>query len=400
MPQISKRVARMHGSPIRRIATMLAKAAGDKEIISFGGGAPGLAPPKEVVNYLVEKLRKEPRKTTAYGSTIGLPNVLKLIAQNLKEDEKIKIDAEKELTVTVGGTEALYDTLSAIIDPGDEVIISDPTYLMYQPMIDLHDGKAVSIPCRWKEDFQMMPDKVAEKINRKTKAIILLNPDNPTGRVQSKENVRGLVELAEDKDLWLITDDIYKYLIYGGKKFVNSRTFGGYDNTITCCSFSKTCSIPGMRVGYAYGPAGIIDRIEKMEQYTSLCPSKASQFMVEKFLENHAAVQKRYLKNVVVPFYTKGRDTMEKALKEYLPDAGFHTPHAAFYFFPDMKTYLKKKKLDDVKLSEILFQKKKLAVVPGRFFGNYGKGHVRMTYASEPPERIMQGMKRVGEFFS
>lgn len=396
MPEVSRRTAGIIGSPIRRIAALLERAAANRDIISFGGGAPSLAPPQEILDALAEHLKKKPQKTSAYSSTSGIPKTLELIAEELKRYEKVDVNPENEITLTDGGSEGLFLALNTMINPGDEVIISDPTYLAYERIIKFIGGKPVSIPVKWQEDFQMFPERINEVVNSKTKAIITLSPDNPTGRMLDDKNLKGIVEIAEDKNLWLLTDDIYKYIFYEGK-FTNSRRFGGYENTITCCSFSKTASIPGFRLGYAYNTVKVIDRMEKLKQYTSLCPSRPAQILVQKFLENNARIQNEYISKTVIPIYKNRKNFMAKALKEHLPDIGFSMPKGAFYFFVDISERLKKLNMNDEQFSNKLLKEKEVVVIPGRFFGSLGQNHIRLTFVSETEERINQGIKKIAE---
>ncbi len=385
-------------SPIRKIATLLEKSSADKDIISFGGGAPSLAPPVEIVDFLIENLKKEPQKTVAYGSTRGMPVVLGLIAELLKREEGVTIDPDKEITITDGGSEGIFLTLMAAVNPGDEVIVADPTYIAYREPVRVMGGRVVDLPVKWQDDFQMKPGDVAEKITKKTTAIVMLSPDNPTGRVMEKENVKGIVDLAVDHDLLLITDDVYKDIFFKGS-FSNSRKFGGEDNTVTCCSFSKSGSIPGMRIGYEYGPESIIYKIYELKQYASLCPSKPAQICVQKLLENKARIKNEYIRKAVLPTYVRRRDVMADCFKRYLPEIGFSLPQGAFYFFVDMLPYMKRLGIkDDEVLSNRLFEEKKIALIPGKYFGPSGRNHLRFTFVSEKEERIREGFERIADF--
>lgn len=395
MIELSERTKNYKGSEIRRLAQMLEKI-GKKGVISFGGGAPSLAPPREVTDYLIEQLKKDPQAATAYSSTIGLPEVRKLISENLKDGEKVDIDPDG-IMITIGGTEGLFITLAGVLNPGEEVILADPTYLVYPEPIKFIGGKPVYVKARWQENFQMFPDKINEKITNKTKAVLFLSPDNPTGRVEDKENIKGIVELCEDHDLWLVTDDAYKDIVYD-EKFYNTRLFGGYDRTISCCSFSKSASLPGLRIGYTYGPKEIIQKIVVTEQGTSLSSPTLPQLGVKKFLENGAKVKKEYISKTVIPTYRKRRDKMAECFKKYLPHVEFAKPEGAFYFFIDFKENLEKKGLNEHDFADKLFEEKKVVIIPGPPFGEFGKNHFRFTFVSENEEKIEEGMKKVAEF--
>jgi len=382
-------------SPVRKLSEMLERCAEKHKIISFGGGAPSLAPPKEVLDFLCDEFKKEPHAASSYGSTRGMPRVRELIAELLKREERVTIDPEKEICLTEGGTEALFIAFRTLFKPGDQIVLSDPTYLAYYPQLNFLNVGITHVPAYVQEDFQIDLDMLNESIGEKNKAVLLLSPDNPTGRLLEKEIVKGVVELCEDKRLWLITDDIYKDMLYEGK-FYNSRVFGGYDYTVTCCSFSKSASMPGFRLGYVYGPAQFIDKVTAIKSYISLCPSRPAQLCVEKYLEKKGKVKKKYLSKIVVPTYKKRRDKMTDMFEKYLPKAEISVPKGAFYFFPDMSRYFKK--MDEETFSNKLFEDKKVVVIPGKYFGEQGKDHLRFTFVSEPEDRIEEGFHRMNQF--
>jgi len=386
MLDISNRAKKYKGSPIRRISSMLEKAGNNKKIISFGGGAPSLAPPQEIIKYVEKKLEKEPQKSVAYTSTPGPTHTRKLISEDLKKEEKIDIPTDN-ITLTVGGTEALYSTFQTIINPGDEIITTDPCYLGYTEPIKLARGKQVRIPTYWHENFQIKEERLKEAITKKTKAMILISPDNPTGATQETKNLKAIVEICEDKKIWLITDDIYKNIVFE-EKFTNSRKFGGYENTISLSSFSKSASIPGVRIGYAYGPKQVINKISELKQATSLTAPKLATLFVDKFLENKGKIKKKYLSKIVVPTYKRRRNHMKKMLKKYT-DLEFAVPKGAFYYFINIGK-------EDEKFSNKLLEKN-VVVIPGKYFGNNGKKHIRLTFVSEPKNRIEEGIKVIGE---
>lgn len=382
-------------SPVRKMSEMLEKCGEKHDIITFGGGAPSLAPPKEVLDFLSGEFRRDPHGASSYGSTKGMPRVRELITESLKREEKVTVDPGKELCLTEGGTEALFITFRTLLKHPDQIVLADPTYLAYYPQLSFLEDGITHLPAYVQDDFQIDVNMLNEAISPRTKAVLVLSPDNPTGRVLGKEALRGIVELCEDKKLWLITDDIYKDMLYEGK-FCNSRTFGGYDNTITCCSFSKSASMPGFRLGYVYGPADFIDKVAAIKSYISLCPSRPAQLCVEKYLENRGKVRKKYLEKTVVPTYRKRRDKMAGMMERHLPKAEFSVPKGAFYMFPDMSRYLKN--MDEETFASKLFEKKKVVVIPGKYFGEQGKDHLRFTFVSEPEGRIEEGFARIASF--
>lgn len=390
MLNISERSKNYRGSPIRRISSLLEKVGTDKELISFGGGAPSLAPPKEIIDYVIDKLKNEPQKSTAYCSTNGLPKTRQLISENLKDEEKIGINPE-DIMLTSGGTEAIYVVLQTLLDPKDEIITTDPGYLGYEEPIKLTGAIQKRVPIFWNEDFQIKQERLEKAVTKKTKAMILTSPDNPTGGVQNKESLKAIVDICEDKKIWLITDDIYKDMVFEGE-FINTRKFGGLENTITCCSFSKSASIPGVRVGYAYGPTEVMKKISEIKQSTSLTAPRTPLLFVDAFLENNAKIKKEFVQKVVFPTYKKRRDYMAKCLKEYT-DFKFSIPNGAFYFFPEVGK-------EDEKFCDDLYKNKKVVAIPGKYFGENGKKHIRLNFVSENEQRIEEGIKRIRDFIS
>jgi len=227
---------------------------------------------------------------------------------------------------------------------------------------------------------------------------MVLSPDNPPGRIVNEAFAKALVDLAQDYDFWIISDEIYKHIIYEGEHVSISRYTGAKGHTITVCSFSKEASIPGLRLGYTLAPKEVIDAMEKIQQYSTLAPDSLPQFAMVKFLKGN--LKEPYLRNTVLPFYLKKRNVMGKMLQTHLPLARTITPAGAFYYFVDMRSYLDKLKLNEEEFASRLLKEKGVAVIPGRFFGDNGTGHIRLTFVSEPEERIEHGFRKISEFIS
>jgi len=397
MPALASRIAYIQTSPIRRIAALLDEARRKRNIISFGGGAPSLPPPKEVVDYMRQLLKEDPRLAVGYTGTRGIPELRRLIAEDLKKWWGVDYDPDKEIIITTGGTEGIYATLAAVLEPGDEVIILDPTYLGYSEAIKMLGGKVKRVPVMVERGYQPDIEDVKRVVTTRTAAFILLSPDNPTGRVVREDFVRALVDLAEDYDCWIIYDAVYKHITYDGARnpWVDAYP-GARGRTITINSFSKEASIPGLRLGYVVGPPEVIEAIEKVKQYLTLAPDSLGQFAMVKFYED--GIKDRYLREVVIPTYKARRDVMYELLKEELPEAKTVLPEGAFYFFVDVKYYLEAMKRDDEEFANRLLYRKGVVVIPGSHFGEMGKGHIRMTFVSEPEDRIREGIKRIGAF--
>ncbi len=398
MPRLATRTQTIVSSPIRRIAALLDEARRKGDIISFGGGAPSLPPPQEVVEYLAEALKRYPQKTVAYGSTRGMIELRELIAQDLKKYWGVSYDPHEEIIIVNGGTEGIYLALGAILEPGDEVILIDPTYVGYSEPIRLFGGRVRYVPVRVEEGYQPKIEDVKKVVSPLTKAFILLSPDNPTGRIVTEEFVSDLVKLAREHDFWIIFDAVYKHITYGRQTPWVDAYPGARERTITIHSFSKEASIPGFRLGYVTGPPEVIEAMEKIKQYVSLAPDTPGQIAMIKFYEN--GIKERYLNEVVIPTYKKRRDFMYKAIQEYLPEAKTTLPEGAFYFFVDLRPYLEAMGRDDEEFANRLLYRKSVVVIPGKYFGEMGRGHVRMTFVSESEERIEEGLKRMNAFIT
>jgi len=395
MAKLSSRIDKIHTSPIRRVAALLDDARERSDVISFGGGAPSLPPPKKFLDEFSRLLNENPLRSCGYTGTKGIPQLREAIAGDVKKYSKVDFDPNSEIIVTTGATESIYSTIMSLIDSGDEIIITDPTYLGYREMIELAQGRPKQIPVHVENGYQPDGEELREAVSKKTKAIIVLSPDNPTGRIVNESFVKTLVDLAEDYDFWIISDEIYKHIVYEGEHVWISRHPGAKERTITVCSFSKEAGIPGLRLGYTLAPKQVIDAIEKMQQYSTLAPESIAQFPLVKFLNEN--MKEQYIKDTVSS-YSKKRDFMGKMIQQHLPLAKTVKPAGAYYYFVDMRDYLTKANRTEEEFAENLLRTTNVAVIPGRFFGDNGIGHVRMTFVSETEERIQLGIEKMARF--
>jgi len=361
----------------------------------FWRGAPSLPPPQEVVDEIADRIKRDPSNSVCYMGTQGMSDLCDLISQDLKKYGKIDVNPKNEIQITVGGTEGILLALMTTIDQGDEVIIADPTYLGYPEALMIVGAKPVTIPVHVEEGFQPDVERLKKLITNRTKGIILLSPDNPTGRVLNKGVVKAIIDLAVDYNFWIYSDDVYKHIIYEGEHVWISSLPGAEEHVITMCSLSKEASIPGLRIGYMYGPSEIIDAAGKLKQYISLCPNTLVQYALMKFYSGD--VKERYIKHVV-SVYKSRRDMMQNAIREYLPKAKTVRPYGAFYIFADMEDYIKPTKKSDEEFVTDILKSKEVAIIPGDFFGRNGRGHCRFTFVSEPTDRIETGIRRVVEY--
>jgi len=397
MVTLSDRVTALHISPIRRVAALLAETNKRKELISFGGGGPSLPPPPEVSAEIAKRISENSQATCAYTGTRGFRDLRKLIADDWARNEHEVYDPEKEVIIADGATEAIFCAYLSIFNKNDEVIVTDPTYLGYLEAAQLAGARLSRLPVNVEEGYQPSLELLKSLVTKRTKAVILLSPDNPTGRIVRQDFVKGLLDLASDHDFWVINDSTYKDVVYDTSVQPRITSLpGAHERVISVGSFSKEASIPGLRLGYAFGPPELIDSMEKVKQYTTLAPNTLSQYAMIRFLQGD--VKRRYLTEFVVPTYKRRRDLMEKMIKQHLPEARTVRPNGAFYFLVDIRRYLKAMGHDEQEFCNDLLSQKGIVAIPGSFFGAKGQGHVRLTFVSEPEERIELGMKRLGEY--
>lgn len=396
MPTVSDRVDLLHISPIRRVAALLAEAGKQRDIISFGGGAPSLLPPQEVLDEMKRMLIEEPKAACSYVGTRGLLELRRMVSEDFARSEGTKYDPETEMVITDGASEGVFALFMSLLGRGDEVIITDPTYLGFREAMTLAGARAVSLPVNVDEGYQPDVEKLKSLITRETRAFVLLSPDNPTGRVVKDEFVRALLDLAVDHNFWVIYDSTYRSILFEGSPPRICSLPGGRDHVVVAGSFSKEASIPGLRLGYVMGPAHVADAVEKVKQYTSLAPNTLSQHAMMKFFSDN--IKERYLRERVLPTYKARRDFMAKCIQKELPEARTSIPQGAFYFFVDLKYYLERMIRGDTDFCNRLLERKSVVLIPGSYFGANGAGHARVTFVSEPEERIEAGIRAVAEY--
>jgi len=341
-------------------------------------------------------LAEEPKAACSYVGTRGLLELRRLLSEDFAKEEGTKYDPEAEVVITDGASEGVFALFMSLLGRGDEVILTDPTYLGFREAAMLAGARVVTLPVSVDEGYQPDIEKLKHLITRETKVFVLLSPDNPTGRVVKEEFVKGLLDLAVDHNFWILYDATYRDIIFEGTHLKICSLPGGRDHVAVTGSFSKEASIPGLRLGYVMGPPEVADAVEKIKQYTSLAPNTLSQHAMLKFFSGD--IKQRYLKDTVLPTYKARRDYMAKCIKKELPEAKISVPQGAFYFFVNLNYYLDGMKRDDKDFCNRLLERKSIVLIPGSFFGANGAGHTRVTFVSEPEKRIEEGIRAVAEY--
>ncbi|HLQ05248.1 MAG TPA: aminotransferase class I/II-fold pyridoxal phosphate-dependent enzyme [Verrucomicrobiae bacterium] len=381
-PLTNARVARLPASGIRRFFDLIAGVEG---VISLGVGEPDFITPDSFRDAAIRSI-KEGR--TKYTSNYGIKDLRSAISQHTAKLRGVTYDADREILVTVGVSEAVDLALRATLNDGDEVILADPSYVAYVPGIVLAGGVPVAVPTEEANDFRLLADDVRRAITARTRAILLGFPNNPTGAVLEKEDVAGIARLAAEHDLLVYADEIYDRLVYGVPHHSIISEPGMKERTIYLAGFSKSYAMTGWRVGYACAPAEIIEQMMKIHQYTVMCVPTAAQYAALEALRNGEPEVKR-----MHDAYDDRRHLMWRRFNAM----GLHCfePRGAFYCFPNITST----GLSDDAFCERLLKEEKVVVVPGNVFGERGKGHVRACYAASI-ENIGEACDRIERFIA
>jgi len=377
---ISRRVRDIPPSGIRRFFDLLASMEG---VISLGVGEPDFVTPWHIREAGIYSLEQG---YTSYTSNYGLLELREELASHIAGRRGISYDPQRELLITVGVSEGVDLALRAILDPGDEVIVHDPSYVSYIPCTVLAGGAFVPVPTNLENDFQVRAGDIEKRITQRTKAILLGYPSNPTGAVMDREELVKIAKVAKRHNLLVISDEIYERLVYGVEHTCFASLPGMKERTILLGGFSKAYAMTGWRIGYAAARDEIIEAMMKIHQYTIMCaPTMAQMAALEALKGGDAEVEE------MVADYDQRRRVMVKGLN----DIGLtcFEPKGAFYAFPSIKGT----GLSSDEFAESLLIEDKVAVVPGSTFGQCGEGHIRCCYATSL-EEIEEALERMARF--
>lgn len=378
---LNRTVTQIKPSGIRKFFDI---AATMDDVISLGVGEPDFQTPWQIRKAGINSLE---RGRTKYTSNWGIAELRQEISRYLERKYDIKYHPEHEVLVTVGGSEAIDGAVRAVVAPGDEVIIPQPSYVCYEPITQLAGGVPVILETKAENDFKITPDELRALITPKTKVLILPYPCNPTGAVMEREDLEKIADVLRDKNIVVISDEIYSELTFGGKSHCSIASIDGmWERTVTVNGFSKSFSMTGWRLGYACGPQPIMEQITKIHQFAIMCAPTTSQFAAIEALKN-------------------GDEAVAAMIEEYdrrrrLMVSGFNKlgltcrePKGAFYAFPCIKST----GLSSEDFCERLLKEKHVALVPGTAFGNSGEGFVRASYCYSA-EHIIKALARIEEF--
>lgn len=353
-------------------------------VISLGVGEPDFPTPWKIRNCAINSLQKG---KTRYSSNWGLEALRQEIANYLDRKYDLKYCPKNEILVTVGGSEAIDACIRVITDPGDEIIIPQPSYVCYEPITKVCGGVPVIINTKAENDFKVTAKELIEKITPKTKALILPYPCNPTGAIMEREDLEALGEVLKDTNILVISDEIYSELTFGGKNHVSPANVETLkDRTVVINGFSKSFSMTGWRLGFICGPEPIISQITKLHQFAIMCAPTTSQYAAVEALKNCDDEVREMMEE-----YDMRRKIMVKGFNEM--GLTCREPKGAFYAFPSIEST----GMTSDEFCEKLLYAKKVAIVPGTAFGDSGEGFVRASYCYST-SHIKEALSRIKEF--
>jgi aminotransferase len=379
---IGKKIVDIKPSGIRKFFDIVQETEG---AISLGVGEPDFDTPWHIRDEGIYSLEKG---RTFYTSNSGLKELRTEVSEYIKRTQGVSYDPLKEIFITVGGSEAIDLALRAMVDPGDEVLIPQPSYVSYEPCAILADATPVIIELKEENQFRLTAEEVLEKVTDKTKILVLPFPNNPTGAVMEKEDLEKIAAVVREKDLYIISDEIYGELTYNGKHVSIVSLPGMKERTILINGFSKAYAMTGWRLGYACGPEEIMTQMVKIHQFAIMCAPTTSQYAAVEALKNGD----EDVKMMREQYNHRRRYLLNEFKRIGLP---CFEPYGAFYVFPCIKKF----GMTSDDFCTRLLKEEKLAVVPGTAFGDCGEGYIRISYAYSL-DNLKTAMKRLENFIS
>ncbi len=380
---VNKKAKLIQPSGIRKFFDIVRETEG---AISLGVGEPDFVTPWKVRSAAITSLQ---RGYTQYTGNRGLPQLRDLISRYLQERFALEYDPA-HILVTVGGSEAIDLALRACIEAGEEVLIPDPAYVSYSPLVSMSDGTPVHVECREEDNFVLTAENLEKAITPRTKAIILTYPNNPTGAIMTREQLEEIAKVFIKHDLLVITDEIYAELTYGGKHASIVNIPGMKERTVYIGGFSKAFAMTGWRMGFVCAPAEIDEAMFKIHQYAIMCAPTMSQYaaieaLKDGFSDNFATVEE------MRDSYDKRRKFVLCSLQEI--GLSCFEPRGAFYAFPSVKGT----GMNSEEFANGLLAQKKVAIVPGGAFGKFGEYNARISYATSM-NALSEAFDRMSEF--
>jgi len=381
--ELNQNLKKIKPSGIRKLFDL---AQNRKDIISFGIGEPDFITPDHVREAAKQAIEEG---YTHYTPNAGFADLREALSQKLNDFNHIPVKSE-EVLVTSGGTQALFSAFYVLLNPGDELIVPDPGFLIYGSQVILAGGNPVFLPIREANHFQIDPNELEKMITPKTKAILLNSPSNPTGMVINRDILEKVAEIAKKYNLFIISDELYEDILFDGRKHLSIASLPGMkERTISIFGFSKSYAMTGWRIAYIACPESLIQEMIKIQQNTAVCPNSVTQRAVLYGLQNPRETNLSI--NNMREAYQKRRDVIMKGFSEI---DGFDclSPEGAFYAFPNITKTGK----SSGELSMYLLDECGVVTVPGNAFGQYGEGYLRFSFATSV-DMIQNGLEKIKE---
>ncbi|ERN52180.1 aminotransferase [Alkalihalophilus pseudofirmus] len=378
--RLSKKVQSIQPSGIRRFFDL---ASSMDNIISLGVGEPDFVTPWNVREASISSME---RGFTAYSANAGIIELREAISNYMTSRFSVDYDPESEILVTVGASEAIDVGMRAIVDEGDEVIVVEPSFVSYAPLVSMAGGVPVAVGTNIDTDFKVTAAQIEAAITDRTKAMMLCFPNNPTGSTMNQEELKEIAELAERHDLLVFSDEIYAELTYDEEHVAFSSLEGMKERTVIISGFSKAFAMTGWRLGFVCAPKDLLSAMLKIHQYSLMCAPTMAQYGALEALKTGMDDVYRMKQS-----YKQRRNYFVKSFSEIGLEC--HTPGGAFYAFPSIE----KTGLTSEQFAEKLLLEERVAVVPGHVFGEGGEGHIRCSYATSM-ENLEQSVERIGRF--
>lgn len=381
---LSQRTQQIQGSGIRRFFSM---AAGVPDVISLGVGEPDFDTPWHVREAAIQAIQEG---KTFYTANAGLEETRRAIADFVSRKYQLSYNFENEIMMTIGCSEGIDLAMRILVDPGDEVIVMDPSYVSYLPTILLSGGVPVPVRLEESEKFKLTPEKLEMAITEKTKLLVISFPNNPTGAIMTKEELRKIAEIVKQHDIYVLSDEVYSELTYtNDKKHCSIASFDGMkERTIVLNGLSKAFAMTGWRLGYVLAPSFLLDEMIKIHQYTAIAPSTIGQYASVSAFNNSDEDIDRMRTS-----YNQRRRYLLHTLNKM--GINCFEPEGAFYLFVNIQQF----GLSSEAFCERLLEEEKLAVVPGDAFGSSGEGYVRISYAYSL-KQLEAAMEKLEAFIS
>jgi len=377
---LSDKAKQMKPSGIRKFFDVVATM---DDVISLGVGEPDFQTPWLVRQTAIESLE---RKRMIYTANSGMAELRQEIARYVKRKYMLSYDPKTEIMVTVGGSEAIDLAIRSVVNPGDEVLVVEPSFVCYKPIVELMHGVAVPISTKLENKFKLTPEELQEHITDKTKMLILPYPNNPTGGIMTRSDLEAIAEVLRGTDIFVLSDEIYSELTYGVKHVSIAAIDGMRERTIYVSGFSKAFAMTGWRLGYFCAPEPLAEQMLKLHQYAIMSAPTLSQYAAITALRECD----RDVEKMVAEY-----DSRRRMLVDGFNRIGLTCfyPEGAFYIFPCIRST----GMNSEEFCEILLQEEKVAVVPGNAFGDSGEGFIRVSYAYSL-KHLQEALRRIDRF--